>query len=463
MNNWKEFFADKKVTLMGLGILGRGAEDAVFLARYSKHLHITDLKTEDELKTSLEKLKEFKNISYTLREHRPEDFRNVDMIVKSAGVPPDSIYVAEAQKAGVPVYMSAALFAKFFKELVDSGKCRSHQLIGVTGTKGKTTVSYLIHHILEENFKDQRVRLGGNAYSGSTLSFLEDMGSDDLVVLELDSWQLQGFGDLKISPHIAVFTSFFPDHMNYYKGDMERYFEDKANIFKYQDMGRRFFGGRLVIGGDSYLVADDSALAWIQKYYPEHHVATGMSVYDEEQVRNWKMPLPGEHNVGNVLLAVGAVTPFGMAVEDLQEFVENFKGVPGRLELVREVDGVKFYNDTTATNPTATLASLRALSSRKNIILIAGGADKGLEVSELATEIPNYAKKVVLLPGTGTDRLSLVEDVLVVKSMEEAVNVAKEVAGPGDVVLLSPGFASFGLFANEFDRGGQFVKVVKGL
>ena len=446
---WQKFFKDKKVILMGLGILGRGVGDAIFLAKHASHLHVTDLKNEKELSSSLERLKEFKNISYTLGEHRLKDFRDVDMVVKSAGVPLDSIYVAEARKTGVPVYMSAALFTKFFMEEARGG---SGVLIGVTGTKGKSTVSHLISHILEAYFMGNRkVLLGGNAYTGSTLAFLEDMKSDDLVVLELDSWQLQGFGDLKISPHIAVFTSFFPDHMNYYKEDMERYFEDKANIFKYQDE-------------DRFLVSDDSSLAWIKENYPEQSVYK-LSPQAESEVRSWKMPLPGEHNAVNVILAVTAAEFFGLEMSQLRPLVEKFKGVPGRLEFIREVGGVKFYNDTTASNPTSALFSLKAISKDKNIIFIMGGSDKGLDVSDLEKEVWRYAKNVVLLPGTGTEKLSLGEEDRTVKAqgMKEAVEMAYNKAEPGDAVLLSPAFASFGIFKNEFDRGEQFVMAVNKL
>ena len=152
--------------------------------------------------------------------------------------------------------------------------------------------------------------------------------------------------------------------------------------------------------------------------------------------------------------------------EIIREVVEHFSGVSGRLEFLREVRGIKIYNDTTATTPDATVAALKALGSGRNIILIIGGADKGLDMSRLIEEIPNYCKTVVLLPGTGTKKIQSLK--LKVKSFEakllkEAVDVAMKEANGGDVILFSPAFASFGLFKNEFDRGEQFCNVVSEL
>ncbi len=144
--------------------------------------------------------------------------------------------------------------------------------------------------------------------------------------------------------------------------------------------------------------------------------------------------------------------------------VANFKGVPGRLEFVKSVKGVKYYNDTNATTPEATVAALKALGKNKNIILISGGHDKGLEMNSLLKEIPKYCKSVVLLAGSGTERVkSKIKNYIEVESMKKAVAEAKSLARKGDIMLLSPAFASFGMFKNEYDRGDQFNKIVKGL
>ena len=190
----EDYFKDKKITVMGLGLLGRGVGDAEFLAKNGADLIVIDLKIKKQLKTSLDRLKRFKNIKYTLGKHKLQDFRRRDMILKSAGVPLDSPYIKEAKKNKIPIEMSASLFTKL------SGA----KIIGVTGTRGKTTVTYMIYQILKKAKK--RVFLGGNIKGVSTLALLGKVKKGDTVVMELDSWQLQGFGDSKISPHIAVFT-----------------------------------------------------------------------------------------------------------------------------------------------------------------------------------------------------------------------------------------------------------------
>src|SRR3989344_8267606 len=211
MSDFEQYFKGKKITVMGLGLLGRGVGDVAFLAECGAELIVTDLKTKEQLKESLEKLAKFKGIKYVLGEHRLEDFRNRDFILKAAGVPLDSVYIEEAKKNNIPVEMSAALFAKF------SGL----PIIGVTGTRGKSTVTHLIAHILESAGK--RVILGGNVRGVSNLQLLKEInppaGRADVAVLELDSWQLQGFGEAKISPHISAFTNFMQDHLNYYKNN----------------------------------------------------------------------------------------------------------------------------------------------------------------------------------------------------------------------------------------------------
>ena len=225
---YRNYFKDKKVTVMGLGLLGRGVGDSIFLAEYKSKLTITDKKTQEQLASSLLALEKYSDVTYTLGEHTLTDFENKDFILKAAGVPYDSEYISHAKKEGIPIYMSAALVSMIaMKELPDV------TIIGVTGTRGKSTTTQLIAHILKEN--NLRVHLGGNIRGVANLPLLEYIEDTDYLVLELDSWQLQGFGDLKISPHIAVFTSFLDDHMNYYKNDKELYFNDKANIYRYQN------------------------------------------------------------------------------------------------------------------------------------------------------------------------------------------------------------------------------------
>jgi len=349
------------------------------------------------------------------------DFRGRDFILKAAGVPLDSPFISEAKKQNIPIMMSTAWFSKIVM-------ARGAILVGITGTRGKSTTTHLIHHILRGH--RPRVFLGGNVKGMSTLKLLPNVRAGDVVVLELDSWQLQGFGDLKISPQVAVFTNFMPDHLNYYQGSMKKYFADKSNIFKFQKKEDKLFWGDKV----------------------------------PSSPKGWKLKLLGEHNMKNVALAIAVAKYFKVPQKEIKLAVENFKGVPGRLELAGRINGIAFYNDTTATTPAATLAALRSVSKNRNVVLIMGGADKNIDMSDLVKNLGDFCKKIVLLPGTGTEKI---RDMIVNKvgssSLKGAVDLALSFAKKGDVILFSPAFASFGLFKNEFDRGDQFMRIVKSI
>lgn len=425
---------------MGLGLLGRGVGDAKYLAECGAELIVTDLKTEESLQDSLEALKAFSSITYRLGGHDESDFIGRDLIVKAAGVPLDSIYIEVARKEGTPVRMSSDLFMEY----------AGIQTVGVTGTRGKSTTTHMIAALLTEVGK--KVLLGGNVRGVSTLSLLPQVTGAEIAVLELDSWQCQGLKEAKRSPGIAAFTTFFDDHLNYYKGDRDAYLADKANIFLYQS-------------GVDTLVLGSQCAELIQKKYDASIQAHTIIVGAQDLRADWKLRIPGEHNRYAAAIATEVARALGIPDEPIEKALAAFKGVPGRLELIREMKGISIYNDTTSTTPDATLAALRALDTgKKSIVLIMGGADKGLSMDELIKELPKHAKKVVLLSGSGTDRvLGSIPGAPLYSTLEEAVKAAVTAADAGDSVVLSPAFASFGMFKNEYDRGDQFVSIVQSL
>jgi UDP-N-acetylmuramoylalanine--D-glutamate ligase len=435
MTNYKDYFKNKKITIMGLGLLGRSIAYTKFLAECGALLTVTDLKSREMLAPSIKMLSNYRNIKFVLGEHRLIDFQRADMIIKSAGVPLDSIYIKEAKKNKIPIEMDASLFAKLAPEVM---------IVGVTGTRGKSMTTMLIYEILKANEKllKQKVYVGGNVRGGATLPFIGKAKKGDIVVLELDSWQLQGFGDAKISPHISVFTTFMPDHMNYYKNDTEKYFEDKANIFKYQKKG-------------DILVIRPGMKKLITK-----NIKSKIVTVNKKSVSDFDFIVPGDNQRENLACAVEVAKQFNIPISNIKKVVKDFKGVEGRLQYVKTVKGVKIYNDNNATTPEATVSGLEALGKKKNIILIAGGADKGLDIAPLKKAINKYCKNVVLLSGTGTDKLTTG---LKVKDLKDAVAKSLTQAKKGDIVLFSPAFASFGMFTNEYDRNDQFMKIVKKL
>jgi UDP-N-acetylmuramoylalanine--D-glutamate ligase len=440
--SYQEFFANKQITLLGLGLLGRGVGDAEFLAQLGARVLVTDRKTEKELEESVEKLKKYPNITFHLGGHRAEDFTTCDMVIKAAGVPLVSEEIKEAKAANVPVYMSTALFAKFAREV-------GAKIVGVTGTRGKSTVTQMIYHVLKQaaprlsSGRERHVLLGGNVRGVSTLSLLPQVDKDTICVLELDSWQLQGFGDLQMSPDVAVFTNLMPDHLNYYP-NMDAYFADKANIFRYQSEK-----DALVVG-ENIVVRVRGEIPRVNPMLPTTLPA------------DWQLLIPGEHNRYNAALSAQALRALGLEDEAIRKGLETFPGVEGRLQFVRRINGVSIYNDNNATTPEATIAALNAFPER-TIILIAGGSDKGLDLDELVSTIERTCRKVVFLSGTGTTKLDQKLAATVHENLKDALAEALKDVQNGDTVLFSPAFASFGMFRNEYERNDQFISLVKEL
>jgi UDP-N-acetylmuramoylalanine--D-glutamate ligase len=473
INNYKQQFKGKKITVMGLGILGRGLGYTRFLAECGADLIVTDLKTKEQLITSIKALSKFKNpakngasIKFVLGKHRLEDFRNRNIVIKAAGVPLDSIYIKEAKKNNIPIEMDVSLFAKCDPDIM---------IIGVTGTRGKSMTATLIYEILKQNEKflpaidgarKRKVYIGGNIRGVATLPLLKKVKAGDIVVCELDSWQLQGFGEAGISPHISIFTTFMPDHMNYYKNNMKKYFNDKANIFKYQKRG------------DILIVRPG-----LKKLIPKN-IKSKLIVVNGKKIENYDFIVPGKFQQENLACAIEVAKQFNIPIKNIKKAVSNFKGVEGRLQLLRTYKGIKIYNDNNATTPEATMAGIEALSinvpdvryqgispisdiGNRKIILICGGADKNLNLDNFVKVINKYCKTVVMIPGTGTERLlkdyRITVQNKIGKNLKDVIEKAIKQAKKDDIILFSPAFASFGMFNNEYERNDLFIKIIKKL
>lgn len=436
MTGYEEYFKGKRITVLGLGVLGRGVGDVAFLASCGADVLVTDKKTGSELAASVELLKEYPNVRFRLGGHELEDFTECDLVIKAAGVRLDSPEIAAAEEAGVEIAMSTALFAKYAREA-------GAKIVGVTGTRGKSTVTHMIFHALKA--AGRRVHLGGNIRGVSTLAMLPNVERGDVAVLELDSWQLQGFGYLKMSPDVAVFSNLMPDHQNYYK-NMEEYFADKAHIFRHQKQGDTLVAGN----------------GLVQRLRTAHTPSEPLVPTD--LAPDWMLKVPGEHNRKNAALAAAALLALGLNAGQIREGLESFEGVEGRLQYLGEIEGKAVYNDNNATTPEATIAALSALG--RGIALIAGGSEKGLALDELVREIKvRVSKLVVLVHPEYKGSIRLMESLKNAKvpfveadNLERAVEFAFE--GRAKTVLFSPAFASFGMFKNEYERNDEFARII---
>ena len=343
----------------------------------------------------------------------------------------------------------------FFQEV------RSKNIIGVTGTKGKGTTSTLIYEMLKAFGK--RVFLGGNI-GVPVLDFVRDVSPDDWVVLELSNFQLY---NLTYSPHIAVCLMIVPEHMDWHP-NIDEYAEAKANLFRHQkpeDIAIYF--------------ADNEYSAKIASYSPGKKIpffrrpgaymddakvmVDGSEIIDKSEIK-----LLGEHNLQNICAALTAVWQVEQNRDAARRALASFSGLEHRLEFAGEIDGVKYIDDSFGTAPETTIVAIKAFEQPKVIIL--GGSDKGADFTALAQEIKNSNVRQAIIIGQITDKITQALNnagftaiTTGLSSMTEIVDKARELAEPGDVVLLSTGAASFGMFKNYKDRGEQFKQAVAKL
>jgi UDP-N-acetylmuramoylalanine--D-glutamate ligase len=446
---------------MGLGLNGGGLASARFLAECGACVTVTDMRDESSLAESIAALNGLP-IRYVLGRHEFDDFTHADLVVKNPAVRIDSPYILSAKAVETDI----TLFLRFV----------SSPIIAVTGSKGKSSVSSAIHHTLSS--LGPRAFLGGNI-AVSPLSFLRLCNADTPVVLELSSWQLadmRGLGVLK--PLVAAITSIMPDHMNRY-GSMDEYVADKRLIYADQDRdcytvcnkddpwGRSFASetrGQVLWYSDSPTGLPG---AWIDSSDNRRglYSATG-NPFVSEEILPPRLLVPGEHQRKNMLAAALACRALGVDAASIASSLATFAGVEHRLEHFAEKDGISWYNDSAATIPQAVGAALDSFPSP--VILITGGTDKNIDFYPVH-DIYSKAKMTILLAGTGTEKLLPIleqDGIPFVGPFEDlgrAVTQALSFALPGDVVLLSPGCASFGMFNNEFDRGRKFKETVRDL
>lgn len=485
-----EWFTGKRITVMGLGVHGGGFGSAKWLLKRGALVTVTDLRDEKILAKPIAALTKLgaraaHPVRFVIGRHDEKDFSGADMVIKNPAVPRGNAFIALAEKNGVPVETDTGIFFSLCP----------FPIAAVSGTKGKTTTTTLLASIAKAH--DRRTVVGGNIRISqldaldALLRLAERRGvKPPPIILELSSWQLEGLELHRLSPHVGLLTNIKEDHLNRYDG-MDDYARSKELILAYQkpeDVA--------VVNADDARVAaigmqrgaitnapNAAQRLWFSvKPLPRGRdgafVRAGSAVLRVHGKETVLFPvsaikLRGAHNVGNVLSACVAAFALGIPLATIRRVVRAFRSVPYRLEDIATKRGVRFVNDTTATAPDASIAALETFAAKgdkKRIVLIAGGADKSLTFGTWARAVKKHAKHLVLFEGTATQKMA---DALVAAkarvpqsragSMKEAVAAAVHYAKKGDVVLLSPGCASFGIFLNEFDRGDQFNRLVRAL
>lgn len=467
-----------RVLVMGLGVHGGGLGVARWLLRQGAVVTVTDLASPETLTGPLETLRQAEaecgaSIRYVLGEHRADDFIGNEIVVANPAVRPNSPWLTMAREAGARVETEMTLFFR---------RCPG-PILGVTGTKGKTTTALLLGAMLRQEYPDTII--AGNLRV-SALEALDRITAQTPVVLELSSFQLVGLGAACLSPQYACITNISPDHLNYH-GSMAEYVRAKQQIFVHQDEAgvvvlnheqRKVLGGEdgALERGPSPTPPKLLTFSIAPESDADCRVVQGrIELCGEELCAVADVQLTGDHNLANVLAAATMARSFGVNPASIRAAVRSCTSVEHRLEFVRELDGVRYINDTTATNPTAAQAALASIEAP--IVLLAGGADKDLDFDAFAQAIRKRVKTLVLLTGSATPRLQralymaaepgpmlgIQRAMPLLGPYDDfavAIRAARSYAEPGDVVLLSPGCASFGMFANEFHRGEEFRRIV---
>lgn len=446
-----------------LGAARQGLALARWLSIHGAHVTLSDMHSADELRVARESLAEFQ-IDWALGGHPLELLDATDVLCPSGGVPLTLPIVVEAVKRGIPLSNDSQIFM----EVVP---CRT---IGITGSAGKTTTTTLVGR-MAKNAYGEKAYIGGNI-GDPLLNYVDQMKPGDVAILELSSFQLE---QMTISPNIAAILNVTPNHLDRH-GTMEAYTAAKARILEFQSEK------------DVAILGRDDKGAWNLRNkvkgklftFSLHELEEGLDgTYYHDGLLNLrdgnaylplllreKVQLRGDHNVANVLAALAIAHTAGFPLDAMLEAVEEFRGVPHRLELVRELNGIRWYNNSIATAPERTIAVIHAFD--EPIVLMLGGRDKNLPWEELMQLVNERVDHVVLF-GEAAEKIQKAVDNLGPSQkrftlsraggLHEAVHQAAAVAEAGDVVLLSPGGTSFDEFKDFEERGERFRTWVQEL
>ena len=466
LEEFETWIKSKNVSIIGLGVSNLPLVDYL----HEKKAKVTVFDNRDIIeipKDSTIKLEEY-GFKYIGGKDNLKELKGFDIIFRSPSCIPTTKELEEEAKRG-------AIVTTEIEMLIKLAPCK---IIGITGTEGKTTTSSIIYEILKEAKLD--CYLGGNI-GNPIFTNLKNINENSIIVLEMSSFQLMG---MNISPNISLITNIYPDHLNVHK-NMEEYVEAKKEIFKSQNLN-----DIIVLNYDNEITrkfaseAKGKVIFFSSKqklkncYYFDNE--NGNIIYNENGIENViinksQTKLRGVHNYENICAAL-AVTSSIVNTETQVKAIQKFRGVEHRLEFVREINGVKFYNDSIGTSPASTIAGLNAFD--ENIILLAGGSDKGLDYKEIGEKIAEKVGTLILCGPTSDKIEKAVCDaiektkniekrskikIFKVNNMKEAVDKAFKNAKEGDVVLLSPASASFDLYKNFAERGEVYKKIVKNI
>ena len=414
--NYKDFFKDKKISVVGLGPHGEMTADIKFLLRLGTHISLYDTRSEARLLGFLPDLIQSGLTDYNLGKISAEDFSGSDLIILSPEISRRAGFLKKATSDGIRIEFANVLFMKLTPPIT---------LIGIMGSCGKSTVSRMLYGILKQSFveyEDQGLYFIDPDLPNGALTHLKKIKPGDVVLARITEEMIKEYHAERISPHVAVITS-----------------PISFDLIKYQTY-------------NNFIVAPDVVVDAIRD--------TAGFAPKGKMLRTKN---------DNASLAIQTSQLFKVPQEVAKRITDEFSGLKGRQEFVKKVSGIEFYNDAASVTPSATLFALQKFSIEKNIILIFGGAYTGHDYSELIEKIPEYAHAVILLPGSASlgfrTEVEALKNIRFLQSptMEDAVVMAKEYGKKGDRVVFSPGCEAIGIHISRRERGEKFVKAIRSL
>lgn len=458
----EEFFnyiRNRKIAIIGLGV--SNIPLLSYLHDLGAKITVFDNRTIDNIDKNIMDIITNNNIEFSFGKNNLSKLNGFDIIFRSPTCREDWPELVKEAKRGAIITSEIEMLMELCPGTI----------IGVTGSDGKTTTTSLIYEIVKKQ--------GFNCYLGGNIGIplftkIQEMKPNDMVILELSSFQLM---NIHTSPNIAVITNISPNHLDFHKS-YEEYIEAKKNIFKYQNED-----GILVLNYDNEITREcaKEAKGKVIFFSRENKLDNGVILDDDiikvcdnklrKHILNTKdLLLRGKHNYENVCTAIAATLEIASTEKQI-EAVTQFKGVKHRLEFVKEINGVKWYNDSIGTSPTRTIAGLKSFNEK--IVLIAGGYDKHLDYTPMAKPILDNVSVLILIGQTSKKIKESVENEMKVEqkrieiyecdTLQETVNTAKKVAKKGEVVLFSPASASFDMYKNFEERGDKFKSIVNSL
>ena len=456
LEKFEEYIKNKKIAVIGVGVSNIPLIDYLF-EKKAKVTIFDDREEEKISKDIFDKIKKYK-FDYYFGKRNLDNLHGFEVIFRSPSCLPTKPELVREKERG-------AVVTTEIEQLIKMAPCK---VIGITGSDGKTTTTTLTAKILEDG--GYNVYLGGNI--GIPLfTKLKEIKPEDIIVLELSSFQLM---DMEVSPDISAITNITPNHLNVHK-DYQEYIDAKKNIYKHQKST-----GILVLNADNELTnsCQNDANGDVILFSSKQRLDYGYIVEDgiikecndgirRHLISQDEIKLKGIHNLQNICTAL-ALTKDLVSTEKALNTIKEFSGVKHRLELVRVLNGVEWYNDSASTSPTRGISALNSFN--KEIVLIAGGADKNLDYTPLGIKIVEKVKSLILIGQTASKIYEAVKieeekqnkkvDIHMCETFKQSLELAKRIAKPGQIVLFSPASTSFDMFKDMYDRGDKFRKEV---